>query len=284
MKQNKNYKKLVIIITISLIIFMMYIKNINKNNMEIDNKQNIIEETSENELKENIIIEDNKTNILDNENKIEKTTEEIQGEIKELKEKNIIEETDKKERNFTSNVAFIGDSRTQAFLMYAGLSEVTDYTNVGLMVDTAITKKFVKGHEGEKITILDDMKNKEINTVYIMLGVNELGWAYSSIFINKYEELIDSIRMIKPNCEIVVQSIIPLTKSKSDNDNIYNNSKVKEYNELIKKMAKERNIAYIDLESVLADTNGNLPEEASSDGIHLNKEYCLKWLEYLKKN
>ena len=168
--------------------------------------------------------------------------------------------------------------------MYAGLKDVKDYTNIGLMVDTAITKKFITDSRGEKITILDDLAYSNIDTVYIMLGINELGWVYSSIFIQKYEELIDKIHEIKPNCEVIVQSIIPVTKTKSDNDAIYNNPKIVEYNKLIKEMADRKNIQYIDLVPVLADENGNLPEDASTDGIHLNKEYCLKWLDCLQNN
>ena len=49
-------------------------------------------------------------------------------------------------------------------------------------------------------------------------------------------------------------------------------------------MANRKKIKYIDLVPVLADKNGNLPEDASTDGVHLNKEYCLKWLECLKNN
>ena len=45
-----------------------------------------------------------------------------------------------------------------------------------------------------------------------------------------------------------------------------------------------QNINFIDLVPVLTDENGNLLEEASTDGIHLNKKYCLKWLECLKSN
>ena len=168
--------------------------------------------------------------------------------------------------------------------MYAGLKDVKDYTNIGLMVDTAITKKFITNDNGEKITILEDLKNKNIDTIYIMLGINELGWVYSSVFIKEYEKLIDKIQEIKPNCEIIVQSIIPVTKNKSDKDNTYNNGRIKEYNTLIKEMADRKNIKFIDLVPVLTDENGNLPEEASTDGIHLNKKYCLKWLECLKSN
>lgn len=185
---------------------------------------------------------------------------------------------------FNSSVAFIGDSRTQGFIMYNGLKDVQDYSYIGLMVDTAVTKKFVKTSNGEKITLLQDMANKNIETVYIMLGVNELGWSYPQVFKRKYGELIDEIRKIKPNCKIYVQSIIPMTKSKSETDRIFNNKNVNTFNNLIQELAKEKNVTYLDVKSALVDANGYLPEEASSDGVHVDKEYCKKWFEYLKNN
>ena len=185
---------------------------------------------------------------------------------------------------FNSSVAFIGDSRTQGFIMYNGLKDVQDYSYIGLMVDTAVTKKFVKTGNGEKITLLQDMANKNIETVYIMLGVNELGWSYPQVFKTKYGELIDEIRKIKPNCKIYVQSIIPMTKSKSETDRIFNNKNVNTFNNLIQELAKEKNVTYLDVKSALVDANGYLPEEASSDGVHVDKEYCKKWFEYLKNN
>lgn len=185
---------------------------------------------------------------------------------------------------FNSSVAFIGDSRTQGFIMYNGLKDVQDYSYIGLMVDTAVTKKFVKTSNGEKITLLQDMANKNIETVYIMLGVNELGWSYPQVFKTKYGELIDEIRKIKPNCKIYVQSIIPMTKSKSETDRIFNNKNVNTFNNLIQELAKEKNVTYLDVKSALVDANGYLPEEASSDGVHVDKEYCKKWFKYLKNN
>ena len=226
-------------------------------------------------MSENIILEENNEleNILSNENTV------VSNEVEEESTNNTNEN-----REFGNNVAFIGDSRTQAFLMYAGLKDVQDYTNIGLMVDTALTKKFITNDNGEKITILEDLATKNIDTIYIMLGINELGWIYNDIFIKDYENLIDKILEVKPNCEIIVQSIIPVTKTKSEGDNIYNNDKITEYNNLIKDMANRKGIKYIDLCTVLADKSGNLPKEASTDGIHLNKEYCQKWLKYLKNN
>lgn len=238
----------------------------------------------------NIPIDDVKENAVENKIFVNTVTDDV---ISNTLEQNVAEDIQIKdekpeevnhERKFNSNVAFIGDSRTQAFLMYAGLNNVTDYTNIGLMVNTAMTKAFITNDDGKKITILEDLKNKKIDTIYIMLGINELGWVYSNIFINEYEKLIDSILEIKPNCEIIVQSIIPVTKTKSDNDSVYNNKRINEYNKLIKEMTDRKKIKFIDLVPVLADKNGNLPENASPDGIHLNKEYCVKWYNCLKNN
>ena len=298
MQQKINKKKVAAVIFVIILCLVMLILNISKKkNKDTKYKEetNISEVTEKNEVKENLtneeiedVIEIPIVNEIKEEAKEPEKTQETEDpqEQVEPQEPEVPKEnnTSNNERTFGNNVAFIGDSRTQAFLMYAGVNEAIDYTNVGLMVDTAVTKKFVKADKGEKVTILEDMAKRNIDTVYIMLGVNELGWRYSNIFIDKYGKLIDLIRQINPNCEILVQSIIPLTKTKSDNDDIYKNEKVKEYNDLLKEMAKEKNVKYIDVASVLSNNNGDLPEEASTDGVHLNKEYCLEWLDYLKKN
>ena len=272
-------------VILTMIFFFLANAFFKDTNIEKTNSTDLIENNNHEQEKNNTNKVENNDITKENENTINHIKNETEDDNKN-NVKNEVEETDeiKNPREFGSNVAFIGNSRTQAFLMYTGLKDVTDYTNIGLMVDTAVTKKFITNNKGEKITILEDLKSKNIDTIYIMLGINELGWVYNSIFIQKYEELIDKIREIKPNCEIIVQSIIPVTKTKSDNDKIYNNNKIREYNALIQEMANRKEIQYVDLVPCLVDANGNLPESASPDGIHLNKEYCLKWLECLKNN
>ena len=75
-----------------------------------------------------------------------------------------------------------------------------------------------------------------------------------------------------------------MTKSKSDSDKIYNNKNVAKFNQLIQEVAEEEDVTYLDVKSVLVNKDGYLPEEASTDGVHVDKEYCQKWLEYLKNN
>lgn len=278
-KKRKNFNKIIAIILIVIVasVILAISTEITSKETISQNIQNVASQEIQN-VSENIILEENNEleNTISNETAQNNV---VSNEVEEEPKDNTSEN-----REFGNNVAFIGDSRTQAFLMYAGLKDVQDYTNIGLMVDTALTKKFITNDNGEKITILEDLATKNIDTIYIMLGINELGWIYNDIFIKDYENLIDKILEVRPNCEIIVQSIIPVTKTKSEGDSIYNNDKITEYNNLIKDMAKRKGIKYIDLCPVLADKSGNLPEEASTDGIHLNKKYSQKWFKCLKSN
>ena len=49
-------------------------------------------------------------------------------------------------------------------------------------------------------------------------------------------------------------------------------------------MAQEKGAIYVDLYSMLSDENGNLPKEYSPDGVHLEREYCDKWVRSLMEN
>lgn len=292
-KISSSFIPLLLILVIGGFVGNKIIQDTNKKIYENQITNAIQNNVSENTLGNNENqINDNLINNTVNEESNNTVNE---NEINEDKtDKNTIKEDDSndtdsttsnnKKVSFDSSAAFIGDSRTQGFIMYNGLKSVQDYSYIGLMVDTAVTKKIVKTSNGQKITLLEDMANRNIKSVYIMSGVNELGWVYPQVFKKKYEDLIDEIRKVKPNCKIYVQSIIPMTKTKSDNDKIFNNSNVAKFNKLVQEVAKEKNVTYLDVKSALVDENGNLPEEASTDGIHVDKEYCEKWLNYLKNN
>lgn len=149
-----------------------------------------------NEIAENTIEQNqNQNNETDkNQNNINQISNEV--ESNEI-ENEVVNDTPKNSSvKFDSSVAFIGDSRTQGFIMYNGLKDIQDYSYISLMVDTAMTKKFVKTSNGDKITLLQDMANKNIKKVYIMLGINELGWSYPQVFKSKYIELIDKIKKL----------------------------------------------------------------------------------------
>lgn len=184
------------------------------------------------------------------------------------------------DESYFDDALFIGDSRTEGFGMYSELTKATFYTDKGLMVDTIFTLKPIKDN-GSKISIPNALKKHKFGKVYIMLGVNELGWIYEDYFINKYTELLDVIKSTQPDAVIYVQSILPVSKEKSDADEIYNNKKIIKRNKLLKKMAADESVNYLEVNIALTDQEGALFKDASRDGVHLNQKYCRIWKEYL---
>ncbi len=186
------------------------------------------------------------------------------------------------DETYFNDAIFIGNSRTEGFILYSGLANATSYTSRGLMVNTVFTDRVINMN-GKKISVMAAVQaNPNFSKVYIMLGTNELGWVYSNLFIKKYAEIIDALQAINPDALIYVQSILPVTKSKSAKDKIYNNPKINQFNALLSKMAEEKKIYYLNVAEAVADSKGNLPEGSAYDGVHLKKTYCQKWLEYLK--
>lgn len=182
---------------------------------------------------------------------------------------------------YFDDVVFIGDSRTEGMIFNTGLSNAFAYTDKGLMVDTAFTKPAVN-MDGEKISVMDALKRTSFGKVYIMLGINETGWPYSEVFIERYGAIIDEIRSINPNALIYIQEIIPVTNQVSQTHDYVKNEKIKQYNTLLQQLAQDKQVYYIDVGTALVSEDGSLPQDAATDGIHLNKDYCQLWLDYLK--
>jgi lysophospholipase L1-like esterase len=178
------------------------------------------------------------------------------------------------------DTVFIGDSRTLGLQMATGLTNATFLAERNMAVNRG-EEKFFRLSDGSKGTLYQALAEKQYQKVYVMFGVNELGWPEASTFADSYAIMLDRIRESQPNATIYVQSILPITKERSDSDTIYNNTNVNLFNEAIRQMVATRDVVYLDVASVFRDTDGALFADASTDGIHLTFEYCGRWLQYL---
>jgi len=137
--------------------------------------------------------------------------------------------------------------------------------------------------DGQYMPIMEAVRRQpDFGKVYIMLGMNELGWAYQQPYVDGYSKIIDTVREANPEAVIYVQSILPVTAVKSAEDEYINNPRIIEYNERLRAMCEEKDVTYLNVAEALMDDTGALPAEASLDGVHLQKEYCQIWYEYLK--
>ncbi|MBC8535953.1 GDSL-type esterase/lipase family protein [Feifania hominis] len=180
-----------------------------------------------------------------------------------------------------ADAVFLGDSRTDGFLLYTGIP-ATGIAQKGLMVDTFFTRACFEQPGGEKITAAEKLAGLDsVEKVYLMFGINEIGWTYGSVFAARYGELIDHVRELYPGAAIYVQSIPPVSKKESAKGEC-TNERIREYNDRLSVLAEEKQVYFVDVAEALTGADGALPDEAATDGVHLKKSYCALWLDYLK--
>lgn len=188
------------------------------------------------------------------------------------------------ENDYFRDAAFVGDSRTDGFLLYSGIGCGENLTSNGLSIFQLAEKKVLK-QGGNSYTLLEVLAQKEYGKVYLSLGVNELGVYNDEGFYQAYCNAIDMIRESQPNAVIYIQGLIPLNEDvirETGGKDYLRNDRLLIYNELMKKAAAEKQVAFLDLNPVFTDETGQLPADASGDGVHLRGAYCRQWLEYLK--
>ena len=100
-------------------------------------------------------------------------------------------------------------------------------------------------------------------------------------FIELYSKLIDNIREFSPGRIFIYNQLLGF-KAQDQNNSIYTNERICAFNEALSKLAAEKELFFIDTYSALCNEDGYLPEDASFDGVHLIKDYCIQWLDYLK--
>ena len=195
-----------------------------------------------------------------------------------------VPEGEEVDNSYFDDAAFVGDSRTDGFMLYSGIGTGDNLSANGVSIFKLADRKSLT-IDGEKYTALEALALKEYGKVYIALGVNELGYNNDKGYYNKFCAAIDEIRRVQPNAVIYIQGLIPVNEEQylaATGHDYLTNDHLRVYNQLMRQVAEEKKVAYIDVYEAFVDENGALPEEDSRDGVHLYKESCQRWLAYLK--
>lgn len=190
------------------------------------------------------------------------------------------------DKSYFEDAAFVGDSRTDGFLIYSGIGCGENLTSNGLSIFKLAEKKALKIN-GQSYTLLEALALKEYGKVYLSLGINELGYYDDDGFYQAYCDAIDAIRACQPQAVIYIQGLIPVNEqviAQTTGRTYLNNEHLLVYNDLMRQAAEEKQVAFLDLNPQFAGEDGQLPAEASKDGVHLRSDWCKQWLAYLQSH
>lgn len=184
-----------------------------------------------------------------------------------------------------ADAVFIGDSRTDGLRLYGGIKGADFLCNKGLSVFEVMENKQTIQTQGGKVSVFQALEQKTYGKVYLMLGLNELGYNNNQAFANTYEAVVDKLLELQPEADLYLQLLIPVSDQmcRQTNQPYYvTNQQVAVYNEIIRAIAAEKQVYLLDVGEAMVDETGQLPMDASADGIHFHREGYKVWYEYLK--
>ena len=200
-------------------------------------------------------------------------------------------ETAAVEDDWFSDAVFIGDSRTDGLRLYSGIRGADFLAYKSLMIfhvvgnDKVDRKAVPLNGVGDKKTVLEWLDEKRYAKVYLMFGVNELGYGDDAAFTDAFSRTVDEIQARQPEAVVYIQSLVPIEPEKAYKTNPaawLNNDNVARYNELLRQVCADKGVVYVDVAAALTDEGGGLPPEGTTDGIHFTRSWYEKWYAYLK--
>ena len=198
----------------------------------------------------------------------------------------LVPEGERVRSEYFDDAMFVGDSITDGIRSYELMQNATVISHTGINPDSIRTKAVYRDANGNLITMLQAMgQHPDAKKIYVMLGANSASWMDHDLFIQYYEEFLKSIQKQHPNAVLYVQSITPINEAKFNvnySGQNLTNEKIAALNQDILEIAQRLNVYYLNVGESLASANGQLPDEATSDGLHFNTTYYQKWFDYLK--
>lgn len=169
---------------------------------------------------------------------------------------------------FFKNDLFIGDSITEELKYYKFLYENNVFSKIGLNTDTL------------RKLIPDEKFGIEPKNIYLMMGLNDSVFVKSEEkFKERYVAMLDALQAKFPNAKIYLQAIFPVSKALDEKEDArVNNTKINSFNKVIKSIASERGLDFLDFSYLLNEN----PDYFEPDGMHLKSKFHKVWLNEVK--
>lgn len=116
------------------------------------------------------------------------------------------------------------------------------------------------------------------NTIYVMAGTNDLRQGVSDqIILDNIREIVRQLRQNHPQAQIVMQSILPTRAGAIKADT----ARISHLNKQIAVIAQQAGAGYLNLNALFADSQGQMRQDLTTDGIHLSRRGYEVWQDAL---
>jgi len=188
---------------------------------------------------------------------------------------------EKKGEDYYDSAVFIGSKSL------AGLSDY-GYVKSGnmLLSDSIKLQNFntvILSENGVENTIAESVLKREVQNVYIMVGLYEVGNINESETFEQLDAFVDTLKESNPEIKIYLMSVLPVP---SDTEAVVaSNADIDAYNSLLLKFADRVQVNYLDINTEFKGNDGKLPASAAEiNGLRLKEESYGRMSDYILRH
>ena len=184
--------------------------------------------------------------------------------------------------SYFNDAIFIGDSRTLGISDYAGLDEADFYCDSGMTILKLLDASGVTDQKtGKKEDLNQVLQQKHYGKIYIMLGMNDLGYGNTDMYLERYCNIVNQFREWQPDAIIYIMANLHVSREKNNPETEFNNININDKNAASASLANGTDIFYLDANPLFTDSEGYLNAELTFDGVHLYAQHYDAWREFL---
>ena len=200
--------------------------------------------------------------------------------------------------SFFNDAVFVGDSVSLKLNLYVSAQRKTDSNFMGTaqfltpgsygtgneLKELGSDNSVHPSYNGTEMYLADAIQSMGAKKVFIMLGMNDIAVYGNDGAVKNMETVLTQIKEKNPETSIYVQSMTPIVGTAQTSS--LTNENLNIYNAGLKTMCEQNGYTYLDVASVMKDSEGNLKREYCSDpdnmGVHFTDEGCKVWIDYLR--
>ncbi len=168
-----------------------------------------------------------------------------------------------------NQTVILGDSITDFFNWYELFYDFSKSSG------QAVYNRGISGDTTDRL--LERLKENVLmikpKNLVMLIGTNDIGRGLSlSITLENVEEIIKSTKSSCPDINFIIEAVYPINEKMRDRFEKRSNKKINEMNTEFIKLCEKYNCVWLDFTDKLKDKNGNLKEEYTYDGLHINAQ------------
>ncbi len=125
------------------------------------------------------------------------------------------------------------------------------------------------------------MSGNTYGKIYVGFGCNEMSYDKATLR-EAFNSLLDQLEADHPGSIIYLVAVSPVSLWKSTNDRYFTKDLVLAFNDMLRDIARQRQVWFLDIYPVLCNEDGYLPSDVTPDGIHFTPAHYENWFNYMK--